>query len=234
MKHIVKQKQPVVQAAINNALSGGGSGGTSDYTDLSNKPSINSITLSGNKTTSDLGIKEVPTIGQGDTGKILKANFNNGYPIAQWTTPPAPTVEYADWGIVHLSYQGINIGITGTYEVGYNGFATIVFNTNYRDIAQYLSSYSSFQGLEATFTITLTRDQQDYDLIYTTLYFPDDSSSSSMNFITTNSNFSLALPVLAGDEISMSISSSGGGMDKQIGTSIENCTKLECFVQKYV
>ena len=34
----------------------GGGGGTSDYSDLSNKPSINNVTLSGNKTTSDLGI----------------------------------------------------------------------------------------------------------------------------------------------------------------------------------
>lgn len=52
-----KQKQPVVQTAINNALSGGGgAGGTTDYTDLSNKPSINGVTLSGNKTASDLGL----------------------------------------------------------------------------------------------------------------------------------------------------------------------------------
>ena len=33
-----------------------GGGGTSDYTQLSNKPSINSVTLSGNKSLSDLGI----------------------------------------------------------------------------------------------------------------------------------------------------------------------------------
>ena len=37
-------------------ISASGSGGTSDYTDLTNKPSINGVTLSGNKTTSDLGI----------------------------------------------------------------------------------------------------------------------------------------------------------------------------------
>ncbi len=36
--------------------SGGGGGGTSDYTDLSNKPQINSVTLSGNKSLADLGI----------------------------------------------------------------------------------------------------------------------------------------------------------------------------------
>ena len=38
------------------SLSSGGSGGTSNYNDLSNKPSINGVTLSGNKTTSDLGL----------------------------------------------------------------------------------------------------------------------------------------------------------------------------------
>lgn len=35
----------------------GGSGGTNDYTDLTNKPSINNVTLSGNKSLSDLGIQ---------------------------------------------------------------------------------------------------------------------------------------------------------------------------------
>ena len=42
------------------ALSGGGSGGTSNYNELSNKPSINDITLTGNNTSSDLGLQ--PTI----------------------------------------------------------------------------------------------------------------------------------------------------------------------------
>lgn len=35
---------------------GGGGGGTDDYNDLSNKPSINGVTLIGNKTTSQIGI----------------------------------------------------------------------------------------------------------------------------------------------------------------------------------
>lgn len=37
----------------------GGSGGTTDYSDLTNKPSINDVTLSGNKTSSDLGVQSV-------------------------------------------------------------------------------------------------------------------------------------------------------------------------------
>lgn len=38
---------------------GGGGGGTTDYNVLTNKPSINSVELSGNKTLSDLGIQSV-------------------------------------------------------------------------------------------------------------------------------------------------------------------------------
>lgn len=41
--------------------SGGGGGGTSDYTDLSNKPSINGVELSGNKTASQLGMANANT-----------------------------------------------------------------------------------------------------------------------------------------------------------------------------
>lgn len=37
----------------------GGSGGTTDYNDLSNKPKINGVTLSGNKSLEDLGIRDM-------------------------------------------------------------------------------------------------------------------------------------------------------------------------------
>ena len=43
---------------------GGGGGGTTDYNDLSNKPSINGVSLTGNKTTGDLGIS-TPQPGSG-------------------------------------------------------------------------------------------------------------------------------------------------------------------------
>jgi len=38
---------------------GAGGGGTSDYADLSNKPSIENVTLSGNKSASDLGLAKI-------------------------------------------------------------------------------------------------------------------------------------------------------------------------------
>lgn len=41
---------------VKEKIEQGGSGGTSDYTDLANKPQINDVTLSGNKSGSDLGL----------------------------------------------------------------------------------------------------------------------------------------------------------------------------------
>lgn len=41
----------------------GGGGGTSDYTDLTNKPQINSVTLSGNVSLTDIGLKTVASSG---------------------------------------------------------------------------------------------------------------------------------------------------------------------------
>lgn len=56
---------------------GGGGGGTSDYTELDNKPQINSVTLSGNKSASDLGLAAASDL----TNKADKATTLAGYGI---------------------------------------------------------------------------------------------------------------------------------------------------------
>lgn len=48
-----------LQEEINELKSSGGSGGTSDYEELSNKPQIEGVELSGNKTLEDFGIVEM-------------------------------------------------------------------------------------------------------------------------------------------------------------------------------
>lgn len=50
---------------VQEALDNGGGGGTSDYASLTNKPSINGVELSGNKSLADLGIQGVLTAGTG-------------------------------------------------------------------------------------------------------------------------------------------------------------------------
>ena len=47
----------VYDATSHKWVNGAGGGGTTDYTDLSNKPSVNGVTLSGNKTSADLGLQ---------------------------------------------------------------------------------------------------------------------------------------------------------------------------------
>ena len=60
---------------------GGGGGGTGDYTDLTNKPKINNVTLSGNKTAADLGLvkpSDITASKSGDTTTV----YVNGVAIA--------------------------------------------------------------------------------------------------------------------------------------------------------
>ena len=54
---------------------GGGGGGTSDYNDLTNKPVVNSVTLAGSKSLSDLGIQAELT---GLTASVSELNILDG------------------------------------------------------------------------------------------------------------------------------------------------------------
>lgn len=76
----VKEDGTVVNIAdeiANGNIGGGGGGGTSNYNDLTNKPKINGVELSGNKTSSDLKISSETTQvdhGTADTTFELPAN----------------------------------------------------------------------------------------------------------------------------------------------------------------
>ena len=72
-------------------LKGGGSGGTTNYEALNNKPKINNIELSGNKTSSDLGIEEIKTIKVNNVAQTITNQSvdldvaSNLITEAQWT-----------------------------------------------------------------------------------------------------------------------------------------------------
>lgn len=63
---------------------GGGGGGTTDYNALINKPSINNIELSGNKSLSDLGIQSAIEVTSTDNGKVLTAAYSGGMGTFSW------------------------------------------------------------------------------------------------------------------------------------------------------
>ena len=73
---------PLIIRALKN--SGGGTGGTTNYNNLTNKPQINGVTLEGNKTGEEIGLvnenQGVENAGKvlavGLDGKVVPANAN--------------------------------------------------------------------------------------------------------------------------------------------------------------
>lgn len=74
-------------AYVMTLTGGGGGGGTTDYNDLDNKPKINNVTLTGNKTTSDLlisldGLTDT-VITSAQDGQLLTVVMVGGVPTFQ-------------------------------------------------------------------------------------------------------------------------------------------------------
>lgn len=82
-----------------------GSGGTSDYSDLTNKPQINSTELSGNKSSADLGLASATdmTTQQGKTVGMGAGDTNyitvNGIRIYVASTAPTGTIPEGSIGL---------------------------------------------------------------------------------------------------------------------------------------
>ena len=108
---------------------GGGSGGTSNYNDLSNKPKINGVELTGNKTSEDLNIgggsfsfTEVTKVSNdftidnvnNITGIYIEFRFYNS--VAILTQPVVifkPTLLNVD-GNINLKYDSDSLNFTTT------------------------------------------------------------------------------------------------------------------------
>ena len=88
---------------------GGGSGGTTNYNDLSNKPQINSVTLSGNKSLSDLGIaaaSDIPTVPITE----IQRNSSTISPVSGVVNIAVPTTA-ADVSAIPATEKGANGGV---------------------------------------------------------------------------------------------------------------------------
>lgn len=67
----------------------GGSQGTTNYTELENKPQINGITLAGNKTGSALGLMDSPAVGT--SGQVLTTTGAGAYSWQDLPEMPEPS-----------------------------------------------------------------------------------------------------------------------------------------------
>lgn len=83
-------------------LDAGGSGGTTDYSDLTNKPQINSVTLSGNKTSSELGLQAEIT----SSNKLDYSLLTN--------TPTIPSQASDVHALPDSTKYGASLGVSGT------------------------------------------------------------------------------------------------------------------------
>lgn len=93
---------------------GGGSGGTTNYNDLTNKPTINGVTLEGNKTSADLNIQSQTTQtdhGTADTTFTLPPNqYHTWGEVASLTL----TLGAATSGVVNGYWFSFDSGDTAT------------------------------------------------------------------------------------------------------------------------
>lgn len=130
---------------ITDDYTGGGSGGTSNYNDLENKPSINGITLEGNKTTEDLLIEA----GVSDyTNLINKPSINSVELI--------DNVDSKTLNIVPLAideYEEINATaiILNPHTKIYHCYATnspLIFTVNYTNMLPNFKYYTFELELE--------------------------------------------------------------------------------------
>ena len=135
-----------------------GGGGTSDYPDLTNKPQINGVTLSGNKTASDLSLQDkmqystMPTASADNEGKIYQyvgtadANYTNGYyykcvensgsyswQLVENIKEQTPTFSPASTRNNIASGEKLSV-IFGKIQKFFNDLKTVAFSGSYADL----------------------------------------------------------------------------------------------------
>lgn len=79
------------ESILMGGTNSGGSGGTTDYNELSNKPKINGVTLTGNKTLSDIGITQAVAEAVAAIVAGAPADFDTLKEISDWIMSHAET-----------------------------------------------------------------------------------------------------------------------------------------------
>ena len=103
----------------------GGSGGTSDYSELSNKPQINSVTLSGNKSAADLGLASA------DIEDLIPADASSSNQLAtaadlpSLATTSAPGLVQPDGATITIA-DGVISAVGGSSGETYSDTETVV------------------------------------------------------------------------------------------------------------
>lgn len=194
-------------ASVNGALQGSG---TTDYNELNNKPKINNITLSGNKTSADLGLQDAISF-PGDSSKYLDGSGN-------FSTPAGGSSDYEDLSnkpsINGVTLDGDNtsmslglepaityVGVDSMFYDGSGNFDYVSYNevTDKPSINSHVISgnmsdsdldinYENLNYLPMINNVTLTGDKTADDLgLQDKIIYPEDSTL----FLDGEGNFRL-------------------------------------------
>lgn len=114
---------------------GNGGGGTTDYTSLTNKPQINGVELSGNKTSANLGLVPAPTIVTDGDNTGLEVAGNTIYdfgdtPITELTITSAEK-SYKESVIYFVTGGTIQYSFPNTIKWGGGSAPSLEINTRY-------------------------------------------------------------------------------------------------------
>ncbi len=113
-----------VEAYLNKIVengTGGGGGGTTNYNALENKPQINSHELSGNKSSSDLGLQaalteaQLAAVNSGiDSTKVQQISTNETNILSE----QAKTTGMTEGGSNYITVGGIRVYVSATAPTG--------------------------------------------------------------------------------------------------------------------
>ena len=137
---------------------GGGGGGTDSYNDLENKPQINSVTLSGNKTLSALGIQAELTIDSAPTEDSTNPVESGGVYEALALKQDTLTIDSAP---TESSTNPVESG--GVYTALGNKQDTLTFNGSYNASTNPAATVSTVTGAISTAVGNLTKNDVGLD-----------------------------------------------------------------------
>lgn len=179
---------------LTGIMRSGGSGGTSDYSNLTNKPKINNVELEGNKTTSDLNIsyedltnkptiRNVPDSTGVEIGSVLTHTSNGD----NWNPVPKelPTITASDEGkVLGVSNSSLK-WVVPSDDSGIN------YSTNEQEIGTWINGNKLYQKTFVLDNITVPTSGYAYDITSLNI---DDIIESPQGFVKISTNDERTLP----------------------------------------
>jgi hypothetical protein len=152
----------------------GGGGGTSNYNDLSNKPQINSVTLSGNKSLADLGIaaaSDIPTVPSAYTSTPADLGVASAGSSTKWAKGDHVHDFNSDFVTALLQIASKVAYIDGNGQTYYDALESALLHRT-------LSSISAVYTQSGTVYPDTSLDSLKTDLVVTATY--SDSSTQTV------------------------------------------------------